>query len=287
MDVFLEVFSSLTSGETWQRIRDFSLTLLIGLVVINIIRLLLSAMLKKRLQAQTLMVLQKGVLYSGLVLLGIPLLRSLGLDLSALLGAAGIAGIALGFASQTSVSNVISGFFLISEKPFAVGDLIQVGEVSGIVLSIDLLSVKIRTFDNRYIRFPNEKLLNTPLTNVTHFPIRRLDIPLRLEYRENLDRVKNVLEDVASNNAFALDEPAPLVILNGFGEYSLDVLFTLWFAKEDFVALKNSIFPEIRARFDAEGIRIALPRRVLSWQEEAALSREDREVELDSPPGRA
>ena len=76
-------------------------------------------------------------------------------------GTAGIAGIAIGFASQTSVSNIISGIFLISERPFSVGDQIQVGTTKGIILSIDLLSVKLRTFENQLIRIPNESLIKS------------------------------------------------------------------------------------------------------------------------------
>jgi small-conductance mechanosensitive channel len=67
---------------------------------------------------------------------------------------------------------------MISEKPFEIGDVIKMGSTAGIVLSIDLLSVKIKTFDNQYIRIPNEKLLGSELTNITRFPIRRLDINL-------------------------------------------------------------------------------------------------------------
>ena len=76
------------------------------------------------------------------------------------------------FASQTSVSNIISGIFLISEQPFQVGDLIKVGETKGVVLSIDLLSIKLRTFDNQLVRIPNENLIKNELSNITRFPIR-------------------------------------------------------------------------------------------------------------------
>lgn len=110
------------------------------------------------------------------------------------LRAAGIAGIAIGFASQTSISNIISGLFLISEKPFAVNDVIKAGDTTEIVLSIDLLSIKMRTFDNLYIRVPNEKIIKEELTNVTRFPIRRLNIDISVAYKEDLARVKERFE---------------------------------------------------------------------------------------------
>jgi len=96
-------------------------------------------------------------------------LSDLGVDLSILLGAAGILTVALGFASQTSASNIISGLFLIGEKPFAVGDVIRVSGTVGEVISIDLMSVKLRTFDNLFVRIPNETMIKTEVTNLMRF----------------------------------------------------------------------------------------------------------------------
>jgi hypothetical protein len=86
-------------------------------------------------------------------------LHQAGLKLGVLPGAAGILTVAIGFASQTSASNLISGLFVIAERPFVVGDIIRVAETTGEVLSVDLLSVKIRTFDNLYVRIPNEGII--------------------------------------------------------------------------------------------------------------------------------
>jgi small-conductance mechanosensitive channel len=234
-----------------------------GLLLLKLLSLVASRLTRKRLTPQTRMVVQKAIVYTGGVLILITFLSSLGVNLTALLGAAGIAGIAIGFASQTSISNLISGLFLISEKPFAVDDVIQVGDTSGVVLSIDLMSVKIRTFDNQFVRIPNQELLNTRLTNVTRFPIRRMDIRIRVSYRQDVRRVREVLRGLAMQNPYCLDEPEPLILFTDFGESSMDFLFGLWFVKSDFVVLKNSIMQQIKERFDAEGIEFAFPHRVL------------------------
>lgn len=151
---------------------------------------------KKRFTAQTSMLIRKAIFYFGSILIIMTVLYQMEFKLTAILGAAGIAGIAIGFASQTSISNIISGLFLISEKPFAVGDLIQIRDTKGIVLSIDLLSAKLRTFDNQYIRIPNETLIKNQVTNVTLFPVRRLDIKLGIAYKEDLSKVREVLLDI-------------------------------------------------------------------------------------------
>src|SRR5208283_1440362 len=154
----------------------------------------------KKSTPQRQMVVRKIISYSGFVLVLMAVLAELGVKLTALLGAAGIVGIAVGFASQTSVSNIISGLFLISEKPFAIGDVIKIGGTTGIIQSIDLLSIKIRTFDNMFVRIPNEKILTSEVTNITRFPIRRMDITLQVSYDEDLDRVRTVLNEIAVAN---------------------------------------------------------------------------------------
>lgn len=205
----------------------------------------------------------KAVFYVGLALLLVSALRELGIGLAPLLGAAGIVGIAVGFASQTSVSNMISGLFLIAEQPFAVDDIVEVDTTVGRVLSIDLMSVKIRTFDNRYVRIPNETLIKTQVTTITRFPIRRMDINVGVAYRENVERVRGVLLEVAAANPDALVEPAPTVWFDGFGASSVDLRLTVWATKENFWDLRNALQEEVKARFDREDIEIPFPHRTL------------------------
>lgn len=233
-----------------------------------LVRLLVAAVQRvvmKKATPQRRMVARKVIAYTGFVLVLMTVLAELGVKLTAILGAAGIVGIAVGFASQTSVSNIISGLFLISEKPFAVGDVIRVGTTTGIIQSIDLLSIKLRTFDNLFVRIPNEKILSSEVTNVTRFPIRRMDIVLQVSYREDLDRVRAALAEVARANRFCLDEPAPVILVTEFRENGVELLFGPWFSKTDFVDLKNSIMRDIRVRFAAEGIEIPCPTRMLRF----------------------
>jgi len=234
-----------------------------GLPILYIVSVIVNRASRKRFSPQTTMLIRKGILYGGIVFIAISLLYEMGFSLGPLLGAAGVVGIALGFASQTSVSNLISGIFLISEKPFAVGDVIKVGETTGIILSIDLLSLKMRTFDNRFVRIPNETLIKTEVVNVTRFPIRRLDINVGVAYKEDVARVKEVLADIARRNPYCLDEPEPLVLFLNFGDSALEFLFGVWFVKEDFLKLRNTIMQDIKERFDAEGIEIPFPHRTI------------------------
>lgn len=190
-------------------------------------------------------------------------LNAIGFNLGVLIGAAGILSVAIGFASQTSASNIISGLFLVAERPFSVGDLIRVETTTGEVLSIDLLSVKLRTFDNLFVRIPNETLIKSEVTTLTRFPIRRIDLAIGVAYKEDIKNVRKVLERVADANPLCLDEPKPIFVFLGFGESSLDMQFSVWVKRENFLALKNSIHEEIKEAFDDEGIEIPFPHRSL------------------------
>jgi small-conductance mechanosensitive channel len=209
--------------------------------------------------AQKGLVVGKLVFYPLLVVILVSVLKELGFSLAPLLGAAGILGIALGFASQTSVSNIISGFFLLAEEPFKVGDIIQVGDVTGSVLTIDMMSVKIRTFQNSMVRVPNEVLVKSQFTNVTRFPVRRVDIPVGVAYREDIGQVRSLLLELADQNPNILMEPEPIVIFKGYGSSSIDFTFAVWVKRESFLAVKNEITEEVKRRFDAEGVEIPFP----------------------------
>jgi small-conductance mechanosensitive channel len=204
------------------------------------------------------------VIYWGLLALFVAsALREMGFNLGVLLGAAGVLTVAVGFASQTSASNLISGLFMVGERPFQVGDIIKIGTTTGEVLSIDLLSVKLRTFDNLFVRIPNETLIKTELTNLTRFPIRRFDMLVGVAYKENIDHVREVLERVANDDPLCLDEPAPLFMFLGFGESSLNVQFSVWTPRQNFLELRNTMHKAVKEAFDAEGIEIPFPHRTI------------------------
>jgi len=206
---------------------------------------------------------QRAAFYLILSLSVITALHQLGFNFGVLLGAAGILTIAVGFASQTSMSNLISGLFLIGERPFAIGDLIKIGDTVGEVLSIDLLSVKLRLFDNTYVRIPNETIIKSEVSTLTKFPIRRIDLKIGIAFKEDVARVRQVLLDVADKNPLCLEEPSPLFVFQGFGDSSINLQFSIWVKTEEYLTLKNSIQLEIKAAFDQEQIEIPFPHRTL------------------------
>ena len=237
--------------------------LFIGFPLLLSVSALVGRSTRKKLSPQANMVLRKAIVYFGSIVIFIAVLHQSGYRLTALMGAAGIVGIAIGFASQTSVSNIISGLFLISEKPFTVGDIIQVGTTRGIILSIDLLSIKLRTFDNHLIRIPNEVIIKNEVRNISRFPIRRLDIDVGVAYKEDVKKVREILLDIAEKEPLCLDEPEPVVRFQNFGDSALEFLYAVWCVREDYINLKKKIMQDIKERFDEEGIEIPFPHRTL------------------------
>ncbi|MDQ8038458.1 MAG: mechanosensitive ion channel family protein [Pedobacter sp.] len=206
------------------------------------------------------LLVRRRLIYHGILLLFIiAALQAMGLNLSVLLGAAGILSVAIGFASQTSASNLISGIFLIGERSFAIGDVIRVGQTEGEVLSIDLLSVKLRTSDNLYVRLPNEQLIKTELINLTRFAIRRINLPVGIAYKEDINRVRLLLLKVAEENPLCLDEPTPEVIMQNFGDSAISLSFYVWVRRENFSNMRDQLQERIKAAFDEAGIEIPFP----------------------------
>ncbi|MDR3334027.1 MAG: mechanosensitive ion channel family protein [Treponema sp.] len=238
------------------RFISLALTIFFIIVVFNVVQLIVGKIIKGRIGDPQVMMVRKGIKYTGMIMAVLFLFKSLGIDTSAILGAAGVAGIAVGFAAQTSISSFISGLFLISEKPCQVGDVITVGDVSGVVLSIDLLSVKLRTFDNLFVRIPNETILKGNLTTVTRFPIRRLSLSFSVAYKEDLEQVRALLMDLASKNIYCLKNPAPFFGFDTFGDSGISLLFNVWFEKDNLWNLKNSLLMAIKKSFEEQDIEI-------------------------------
>ncbi len=233
--------------------------LVIGISSIHLITFMLRRSLRKQLSRQRMMLISRTIVYTGYTGLVLIVIKEFNYDLTALFGAAGVVGIVIGVASQTSIGNIISGLFLVGEKSFEIGDVVRIGDKSGTVYSIDLLSIKIKTFDNLLIRIPNQSVISSELTNVTRFPIRRLDFQIGVAYKEDLRKVKTVLENVARNNPLCLEEPEPYILFQTFGDSAINITFGVWFEKTNYTAVKNSVFIEIKEAFDREGIEIPFP----------------------------
>lgn len=250
----------LKSFLTWENLFRAIEAILILLIMWIIYRLILRSVKKippEKTNKHKQTIIVKFVKYVFYVAAAIYVLKCFGLKLSAIWGAAGIAGIAIGFAAQTSVSNVISGLFVLTEGSLKVGDTIIVNGVTGVVDVISLLSVKIHTFDNQMVRIPNSAIINSNLTNNSYHKKQRLTLSVSVSYDADMKIALETLEKAPPLCPTILKDPAPAVWFDGFGESGINMTIAVWFEPENFLQTKNDLFVAVKQVLD--DAKIAIP----------------------------
>jgi small-conductance mechanosensitive channel len=241
-----------------------ALLAVVGIPLLFIISKWLSKFCTKKFSQYSGILLNRIVLYSGLGFIIVTILYELGFNITALLGAAGVLGFAVGFASQTSVSNIISGFFLVIEHPFIIGDTIKSGDMMGTVESVDLLAIRIRTSDNKLVRLPNETALKNPLTTITFYEHKRIDALLSVPYGSNCDEIKELVLSVVAQDHIFLKKPHATIALHKTGQldYSPEIriffLIRAWVNKKDAPIGFNILAEMIKIEFDNKNMVITI-----------------------------
>nr|WP_314994969.1 mechanosensitive ion channel family protein [uncultured Treponema sp.] len=248
----------IVSTKIWH-IVQFIFVLFIIFLCFKILKTIVKKITQKKCSVQIQYIIDKGIRYTGFTVMVMTVFHRLGIDISAILGAAGIAGVAIGFASQTSISNVISGLFVITERAFKINDIIEVNGTMGTVQSINLLSVSLKTFDNQYVRIPNESIIKANLINYSQFPYRRAKTELSVAYGTDLRKVEQILLAVAKKNAFVIEEPAPSILWTSFADSGINLTLMAWTKIENFGKLRNSLFIEIDEKLKEENIEVPFP----------------------------
>ena len=279
-----DTVKSIFTGINLDRLSEILVAIILCFIGFLIARLVSNTFIRtvgNRLNAHQRLLWRRGIFYFIFLLFIMTSLREAGFKLSVFLGAAGILTVALGFASQTSATNLISGLFLIGEGSFEVGDTIQItlirGQtIEGQVISIDLLSVKLLTLDNVYIRLPNEQLIRTPVMNLSKYPIRRIPITLAINFHEDIIKVRQVLLDVAAKYPLVMDDPKATVTVTAFRESSIELLFAVWCRQENALKVRDEMQERVRNGFLENQIEIPVPKMGLI---DRPLPLEDDEVD--------
>jgi small conductance mechanosensitive channel len=155
-------------------------------------------------------------------------LRQVNFDVTAFLAGLGILGFTIGFALQDISQNVMAGFLLLIQKPFELGDLIQIDDYIGTVSSVDLRSTELHTGDGHNVLIPNAYVFTKPITNFSRQATWRISIPIRVAYNSDLELVQRVALQTLQTLPDVLDTPEPAVNFQKFGDYSLDLTLNFW-----------------------------------------------------------
>ena len=202
--------------------------------------------------------------YLILVIGFIIILQTVGIDLSALTILAGALGVGIGFGLQNVTNNFVSGIIILFERPIKVGDRIEMGDVSGDVVRISMRSTEIITNDNISIIVPNSDFISSKVINWSHTDRNiRFNFPVGVSYKEDPEKVKKLLLEVANSNDAILKEPKPDVLFADFGDSSIDFKLRVW--TREYInrpnVLKSQLYYEIFKKFRENNIEIPFPQR--------------------------
>ncbi len=184
----------------------------------------------------------------------------LGVNVAAALAGIGVVGIAIGFASQDALSNIIAGFIIFLDKPFRVGDYITYEDKYGKIEEITIRSTRIRTQDNTYVVIPNQKIINEVVVDHTTNGNTRVVVSVNIAYKESIDEAREVIVNAVSKIEGVLDFPKPDVVVDSLGDFAVKLLVRVWVADASIERKIHFISLEIvKKALDEAKIQIPFP----------------------------
>lgn len=206
------------------------------------------------------------IVFATVIIIALDLL---GINIMPFIAGAGIAGIAIGFAAKDTLSNLIAGILLIIDRPFEIGDRIEVWSAPagsatwGDVIDIGLRATKIRTTDHITIVIPNNEIMRRDIINYTLISDKiRVRINIGVAYDTDINKAKDIILGVAASVDWIAKDPAPKVVVKNFGESSVDLQLRVWIndARKRMDTI-SYITDQVKDAFDREGVEIPYPKR--------------------------
>lgn len=239
---------------------------LVGAIIVSIIvKFAVRTALSRRIDSALAELISRLLGYVIVVIGVVYSLESLGVAIGPVLGALGIAGIALAFAFQDILENFVAGILLQLKRPFTYGDQVSIDDYEGTVQSVDSRLVTIRTPDGETVMIPSATVIKANINNYTQFGRRRTTVPVGVAYGTDLELAQQVLTDAVSNASGVLDAPVPEVLFEAFGASSIDFVVRFWhdpgIASE--WETRSSVGMSIERALDRADITIPFPQRTL------------------------
>jgi len=176
--------------------------------------------------------LQTLIKYALFVMGVITALDSMGIKVSAVLASLGIAGLTIGFAAKDSLSNILAGVLIFLDRPFVIGDLVEIEGFYGRVDKITMRSTRIVTSDGKMLAVPNTEIINKTVASYTNFPHLRLDIPFSIAVTEDINRSRDILLNLVSKKKEFLEDPSPQVVITELNDYNTKIELQAWLEDE-------------------------------------------------------
>ncbi len=236
--------------------------LVVGLWLAKKIKSCFVTTLQKKEVDPTLVGFFSSMLHGALVVfIVIAAISKLGIQTTSFVAVIGAAGLAVGLALQGSLSNFASGVLLILFKPFKAGDVIKAGGELGVVVEVGILTTELKTPDNVKIIMPNSAIMGGSITNISAHPTRRVDMTVGVGYGDDLNKAKQIMEDILAADERVLKDPAVTIAVANLGDSSVDFVVRPWVNSADYWAVKFDFTKAVKEKFDAEGVSIPFPQR--------------------------
>lgn len=242
----------------------FSIIIFCFYKLANLVRRLVKSGLQARHVRLSMLMQQMIASVARGIIIGLGILVALSqfnISVGPMLAGLGIIGFIVGFALQDSLSNFASGLMILFYEPFDVGDTVIAGGVRGRVSSMSLVNTTIRTFDNQSLIIPNNKIWQDVITNITDQSIRRIDMEFGVSYGDDLDKVEDILHELLKADGRVLKDPEPKVLVDSFGDSSVNILCRPWVKTEDYWDVRWDLNKRVKKAFDREGVVIPFPQR--------------------------
>lgn len=262
------------SGLGWEDWTIAAGTFLLGLIIARIVGSLVKRAANKTPASEFVSVILSRLTVGIIGFLGFYFaLQSLGVPLGPLVGALGIAGLALAFAFQDILENVIAGLLMILRRPIGIGDEVATNDFEGVVKDITLRAVELTTLDGRTVLIPNALVWKNPVVNITMTPTRRTTLEVGVAYDSDLDEVKGLLERLVGQVDGVRAEPAPKAMVYQFGASSIDFAIRYWHTSDTATMwrVRDEVARRVKRAFDDAGIEIPFPQRVVHLPDGANL----------------
>jgi small-conductance mechanosensitive channel len=233
----------------------------VGLIVAKIVKTQFKRSFGDKMTKSDLDLMTVIVTYLVYAITLLTLLPYLHFDLSGLFVAGGIIALAVAFATQNIVSNLVSGIFLIFERPIKIGDNVSIGSLTATVQKIQIMSTIVRTYDGIYVRIPNSKMFTSDITNLVIHPARRFDYTIGIRYQDDAAKAIAIIKGMIDKEPYALKSPGPSVYVDKLDESSVNIVIKIWAPSLYWWGLRTELLWKIKVELEKNGIQIPFPQR--------------------------
>lgn len=237
--------------------------LVLTILISRMISVYLRRFFKERISGEDADIIIKIATYSLMAVGAVIMMPLLGVEPSGLLVAGGIVGLAVGFASQSIVGNLISGIFLMIERPVKIGNSVNIDGNAGFVEDIRIMSTTLRTFDGLYLRIPNQKIFTANITNYVANAARRIEYTVGIRYEDDAEKAVKIIRALLNEHPFILVNPDPQVFVDSLGDNSVDIAVKMWTPTAEWFSVKTEMLLKIKKSLEEQGIQIPFPQRVI------------------------